>query len=412
MSKECKYVTRVGWFSVSKKICFRHCANEAWGGEGGRGHERPPHLWNQCGLRQGGPESAFLFAFIIAHILENLGNIWRQRGYGFSLKQFGGENIAWQAWLDEFKDHILGFDPQDIYCALLAFMDDMYIVSHCLEHAQIMLSELQTELALWGLVIAPDKLQFTCDKHTAAKLDNGTPGLTLAGAPIKRTSNFVILGSVVSASGEERTAHEHRIKKAWGVFWKWRHVLESSASLAVRLHFWESTVGRSMLYGLATCRQNSFNAERLAVAQRAMVCRMLKLKRRPIGDGVLEPWLDWQKRSLQRAKQTIQEHSMSITVSLAKERARWAGHISRFGTDNRPVHLLKCLLLWRNVYWWKWQQLLNSAGSHFETLRHHQSVGGLRRWEWHLSDSWVVHMAKSNDPNRVRFWNSSDSSGV
>ena len=65
----------------------------------------------ECGLRQGGPDSAFLFAFIIAHVLEKLGNIWRQRGYGFFLRHFGGEDIAWQAWLDEFKDHILGFDP-------------------------------------------------------------------------------------------------------------------------------------------------------------------------------------------------------------------------------------------------------------------------------------------------------------
>ena len=212
---------------------------------------------------------------------------------------------------------------------------------------------------------------------------------------------------------KKRTAHEHRIKKTWGVFWKRRHILESSASLAVRLQFWNLTVGRSMLYGLATCRQNSFNTERLAIAQRAMVRRMLKLKRRPLENGTLEPWVDWQKRSLRRAKQSIQEHSMSISVALAKERARWAGHIARFGVDNRPAHLLQCLLLWRNVYWWKWQQLLNAAGSHFETLKHHPSVGGLRRWEWHLSDSWIVHLAKSkcaksNNPS-CRFWISSDS---
>ena len=65
---------------------------------------------------------------------------------------------------------------------------------------------------------------------------------------------------------------------------------------------------------------------------------------------------------------------MLISVDVAKERARWAGHIARFGVGERPVHILKCLLLWRNVYWWKWQQLLNAAGNHFETLRHQQDV--------------------------------------
>ena len=83
-------------------------------------------------------------------------------------------------------------------------MDDMYIVATCLSHAQTMLNEIQTELAHWGLVIAPAKLQFACDKHTAAKLDTGTPGLFMSGGPIKRTDNIVVLGSVVSASGEEK----------------------------------------------------------------------------------------------------------------------------------------------------------------------------------------------------------------
>jgi hypothetical protein len=185
-----------------------------------------------------------------------------------------------------------------------------------------------------------------------------------------------------------------------GVYWKWKHVLESKASLAERLKFWNLTVARSMLYGLATCRQNSFNAERLAIAQRAMVRRMLKLKRRPMGAG-LEPWVDWQIRSLSKAKSVVTEFDVSITKALAAERAKWSGHVARYGTHNRPPHLLKHVLLWRNVYWWKWQQLFND-NPYFEAVKHQIDVGGLRRWEWHLSQSWINILGSpgsANNPN-------------
>ena len=76
-----------------------------------------------------------------------------------------------------------------------------------------------------------------------------------------------------------------------------------------------------MLYALATCRQNAFNTERLAIAQRAMVRRMLKVKRQPAPGGGLEPWVDWQIRSLGLAKDTVRKYSVSISVALAKERA-------------------------------------------------------------------------------------------
>ena len=153
-----------------------------------------------------------------------------------------------------------------------------------------------------------------------------------------------------------------------------------------------------MIYNLVTCRPNKFNLERLAITQRNMVRRMLRLKRHPIcaEPPVLEPWLDWQKRSLRTARAAIYRNSACIVATLDNERSQWAGHISRFGWDTRPEHILQHLLLWRNSWWWDWQMFYNSVGSPFTKLSHDIRTGDLRRWEWQLKRSWILDNTNRN----------------
>ena len=175
--------------------------------------------------------------------------------------------------------------------------------------------------------------------------------------------------------------------------------------MQARAKFWVTTVGRSMLYGLCTTRHNTYNSERLAVTQRNMFRRMLRIKRKPIAvdpQVVLEPWVDWQVRSLRRAEAVVREQGVCVCVKrlLTSERLDWAGHVSRFGTQTKPQHLVKCVLLWRSLAWWKWQKFFNDR--HFTVLRHQQHVGGLRRWEWNLPADWILHFQKeSNAPDSV-----------
>ena len=216
----------------------------------------------------------------------------------------------------------------------------------------------------------------------------------LAGCVVEKVTELKVLGGKITSRGDER-AFEHRMGAVWGVYLKWKHVLKSSASIGAKLHFWHATVVRSMIYNLVTTRPTKFNLERLSITQRNMVRRMLRLKRHPIcvEPVVLETCVDWQKRSLRKAKDIIMANSSCIVEVLERERDLWAAHISRFGWGGRPEHILKCILILRNKSWWSWQHLYNEVGSPFTRKVHSQSVGGLRRCEWHLPHDWIAKYA-------------------
>ena len=75
-----------------------------------------------------------------------------------------------------------------------------------------------------------------------------------------------------------------------------------------------------------------------------MVRRMLKLKRKPQGNGV-EPWLDYNIRSFRRAKRNIKQHSTMVSTQLALDRNAFAEHLARFGVAGRDAHLAKRVVL-------------------------------------------------------------------
>ena len=69
---------------------------------------------------------------------------------------------------------------------------------------------------------------------------------------------------------------------------------------------------------------------------------MLKCKRRPVAEGTLEPWLDYQRRSLRTAMAVIERNQLAILTKLEDLKRSWAGHIARFGVGpNKEPHPLK-----------------------------------------------------------------------
>ena len=86
-----------------------------------------------------------------------------------------------------------------------------------------------------------------------------------------------------------------------------------------------------------------------------MVRKMMKLRRRPITvategrPALVEPWLDWQIRTMSAAGQTIRKNESCIGDLLAIERRSWASQLGRFGTGPRENHLVNRIMLWRNL---------------------------------------------------------------
>ena len=85
------------------------------------------------------------------------------------------------------------------------------------------------------------------DKYT--QVVEGTQ-LVLKGVPIVQTEEINVLGSIISASGSERDAFDHRISCSWKCYHKWAHIFSSSADLTHKINFWYKTMFRSMTWAV------------------------------------------------------------------------------------------------------------------------------------------------------------------
>ena len=144
---------------------------------------------------------------------------------------------------------------------------------------------------------------------------------------------------MISYDGSELTAVLHRIAQAWKCFHKWQHVFLATAEIGVKLQLWTKAVYRSMVWGLQTIRKDKELYSRLATAQKLMVRKMMHLKRHTLHVGNekvgLEPWLDFYKRSMSRAKADINRLSHCIKDLVRQERHRWTCHIAH-STNGDP----------------------------------------------------------------------------
>jgi hypothetical protein len=130
-----------------------------------------------------------------------------------------------------------------------------------------------------------------------------------------------------------------------------------------------------------------------------MVRSMMGLKRKPIFDSDnnrigFEPWLDFYKRSMSRAKAVIKEMGFDMNKLIWSERERWAKHIARMGCNGKKPSLIKGLIGWRNKYWWQFQQTWNLIGG--DQLYHLFPFKPMR-WEEHLPNDWLCKFSNEDD---------------
>ena len=208
------------------------------------------------------------------------------------------------------------------------------------------------------------------------------------------SDSIVVLGSVICANGDEAPAIRHRISAAWACFHKWSHILTSTAPLLNRLHFWDKTVGKSLIWGLQTLRsqEKSKTFRSLLTCQKQQVRKMMKVKRRVQEDGSYEPWLDWHVRSFHAAGNAIRNAGLDLAEHFLCLRRSWAGHLCRLGTKSGEQHPVKHILLWRPLSWWRLQQAYNQCGQN--AIFHPPGWGYPKRWEGGFPEDWVLNWSK------------------
>jgi len=75
-----------------------------------------------------------------------------------------------------------------------------------------------------------------------------------------------------------------------------------------------------------------------------------------------------------------------VVDAIKDSKLSWAGHVGRMGTNKKPPHLLKYLVGWRPLEWWRSQQVYNLTS--FQTIFHPFGWGKPRRWEDDLPADW------------------------
>ena len=127
-----------------------------------------------------------------------------------------------------------------------------------------------------------------------------------------------------------------------------------------------------------------------------MIAKMLCRKTHHC-QGVLEPWLGFHIRVCRDAKSLIASNPENCNASaiLQHKKISFAGHVARFGINNREEHLVKQSLLWRNSYWWKIQtkQIVNGL-SDFT----HPRLGFITRWENQFPRNWITEFSIEDEP--------------
>ena len=171
--------------------------------------------------------------------------------------------------------------------------------------------------------------------------------------------------SRIQINMREQQAVNHRISKGWKVFHKWREILvNSQANIKERIQFWHKTVGKSMTWALETARGSRLTLRLLKTAQRNMTIKMMGQRRKWEG-GELEPWLQYFIRINRDAKQLISKLDADVSKMLVDRKITFAQHVSRFAIGDRETHLVKQLLMWRPLKWWRHQQESIKAGEDF-----------------------------------------------
>ena len=177
-----------------------------------------------CGVRQGSVEASLIFAHVVCWILKGLEDDWRARGFGWFLGSFGGNDMAFSEFFDKHLGHFTWADPSNIYLAILAYLDDLYIVCSTVQVGQTMLDELVAALGKYGLrlqhkpcacgVNCNCKCQWMSDVHTTPLVQEQE--LLINSIPVRRVEKMNILGSIVCFDANESPAVEHRVSQSWG----------------------------------------------------------------------------------------------------------------------------------------------------------------------------------------------------
>ena len=195
----------------------------------------------------------------------------------------------------------------------LRFADDIVLIGDTAADVQKMLNDLDRNSKAVGLRMNRAKTKWMQNQHADAD------SIKVDDEALEEVSSYVYLGQELTMNHDISRELARRRKAAWISFASIREPAISTSDPKLRAHLFNSTVIPALIYGSETWSLTKKDAEKLAVTERAMERRLLKVSLR---DRIPNKRI----REMSKVKDVIH--------AATKSKLRWAGHVAR-RTDDR-----------------------------------------------------------------------------
>ena len=221
------------------------------------------------------------------------------------------------------------------------FQDDVYLWSHDKEFLQAKLGMMVRSLRARNLQVNATKTKYVHNQEGKQVIRVGE--VDVEG---ERDGTLTVLGAPVAMTREVTQILAEVTRRARGAFAVHKQMLTGGGSIDHKMLAYTRYVATSALWAIGAAHPHDSLLRGINSIQLMQLRQVLSIKRR-----ALEPWAQWNQRSLRQARQHLEArptHRWS-TMALTYVWRLW-GHTAR---NDRGTGLM---LGWRNQAWWRAEQ--------------------------------------------------------
>lgn len=205
------------------------------------------------------------------------------------------------------------------------YADDAMVCAESEEDMQLIVDIFSEAYARMGLSINVRKTKVLY--QPAPYEDRPEPTIKIGDTALENVSDFPYLGSHLSSTASVDKEIEHRISRASASFGRLRQRIFDNRDLTreTKVRMYSAVVIPTLLYGAETWATTRRHIRTLEGFHQRCLRRILNVR--------------WQDK---RTNTSVIEAARSdfITVMIARQRTRWAGHVARMPDDRLPKQLL------------------------------------------------------------------------
>ena len=241
----------------------------------------------------------------------------------------------------------------------MLFADDIFLFGSCEEDLRVMMFNITVMLRNAGLDINGAKSSFLC---------NGGPKKWRIPGTCCNEDGMKVLGRKIDLHCPTDIDMSARIRHGFWKFSLMRGVFWQGTPLRHRVDLLYSTVLQAILWGAETWTPTKARLSRLRVTRLSMLRSFVKLPKVDLSPDAPHQRIQHDRHCVKYMKSI--KKPLLDEIFLRKS-FRWGGHVARL-EGNRHA---KWLLCWRDLKWWRREQLKDDG------FRHFHRDGNRSKWE-------------------------------